>query len=90
MPRFYFDVRDDRSVIKDDEGSELQSVDAAVHAAARSAAEVGTGRLAKGDFRDVVVEVRDERNQRVCTVAASMTIELNDPPQDHPRGVKFA
>jgi hypothetical protein len=90
VPRFYFDVRDDQSVIEDDEGSDFESLDAAVHSAAQSAAEVGTGWLAKGDFRDVVVEVRDERNQRVCTVTASMTIDRNDLPHAHPRGVNFA
>jgi hypothetical protein len=42
-------------------------VDAAVQAAARLAAEIGTSRLVKGDFSDVVIEVRDERDQRVGT-----------------------
>jgi hypothetical protein len=46
-----------------------------VHGAARSAAEIGTGRLAKGDTSDVVIEVRDEHGQRVFTVTASMKID---------------
>jgi GNAT superfamily N-acetyltransferase len=84
MVRYYFDVRKDGNVLRDDEGSEAESLDAAVHAAARSAAELGTGRLARGDFTDVVIEVRDERDQRVCTVTASMKIDRHDPPQPHP------
>jgi len=44
-----------------------------------SAAEIGTSRLAKGDFSDVLIEVRDERDQRVFTVAASMKIDRHDP-----------
>jgi hypothetical protein len=71
---------------RDDEGTEFDDPDAAVQATARSAAEIGTGRLAKGDTSDVVIEVRDERGQRVCTVRASMTIEqhLPSPHNPHP------
>jgi hypothetical protein len=50
-----------------------------VQGAARSATEIGTSRLAKGDTSDVVIEVRDQHNQRVVTVTASMTIEWHDP-----------
>jgi hypothetical protein len=35
--------------------------------------------LAKGDTSDVVIEVRDQQDQRVVTVTASMTIEWHDP-----------
>jgi hypothetical protein len=34
---------------------------------------------AKGDTRDVVIEVRDEGSQRVFTVAASMKIDWHVP-----------
>jgi hypothetical protein len=54
-------------------------LDAAVQGAARSAAEIGTGRLAKGDTSDVVIEVRDEGGQRVCTLTASMKINWHIP-----------
>jgi hypothetical protein len=57
-------------------GAEFDSLDAAVHAAARSAAEIDTSRLARGDTSDVVIEVRDEQNQR--TVTASMQIERHN------------
>ena len=62
----------------DDEGAEFDSFEAAVQAAARSAAEIGTSRLAKGDSSDVILVVRDEQNQRVCTLTASMKIERHD------------
>ena len=39
------------------EGSEFDSLDAAVQGATRSAAEIGTSRLVKGKVRDVVIEV---------------------------------
>ena len=72
MARYYFDILDGAQVMRDDEGAEFDSLDAAVQAAARSAAEIGQGRLARGETSDVVVEVRDERSQRVCTIRASM------------------
>jgi hypothetical protein len=70
--------------VRDDEGAEFDSLEAAVHAAARSAAEIGTSRLARGDTSDVVIEVRDEQNQRVCTVTASMRIERHGPSHQGP------
>ncbi|WP_201842645.1 DUF6894 family protein [Microvirga zambiensis] len=84
MARYYFDVRNGKPPVRDDEGAEFDSLDAAVQAAARSAAEIGTNRLAKGDTSDVVIQVRDEQNLRVCTVTASMKIERHGPSQDGP------
>jgi hypothetical protein len=84
MARYYFDVQSGKPPVRDDEGAEFDSLDAAVHAAARSAAEIGTSRLAKRDTSDVVIEVRDEQNQRVCTVTASMQIERHGPPDQGP------
>ncbi len=75
MPRYYFDILNGTHSVRDDDGTEFDGLDAAVHAAARSAAEIGTSRLAKGNTSDVVIEVRDEHNQRVCTVTASVKIE---------------
>ena len=75
MARYYFGMLDGAQSVRDDEGSDFDSLDAVVQAAARSAAEIGTDRLAKGDTSDVVIEVRDERGHRVCTVKASMEIE---------------
>jgi len=80
VTRYYFVVRNGKPLVRDDEGAEFDSVDAAVQAAARSAAEIGTNRLAKGDTSHVVIEGRDEQNQRVCSVTASMKIERRHGP----------
>ena len=48
MARYYFDILDGAQNVRDDEGSGFGSLDAAVQAAARSAAGIGTGRLARG------------------------------------------
>jgi uncharacterized protein DUF6894 len=79
VARYYLDIRDGEELLRDDEGSEFDSLDAAVRGATRSAAEIGTGHLAKGDTSDVVIEVRDEPGQRVCTVTASMKIDWDAP-----------
>ncbi|MPR06255.1 DUF6894 family protein [Microvirga tunisiensis] len=84
MARYYFDVQNGKPLVRDDEGPDFDSLDAAVHAAARSAAEIGTSQLAKGNTSDVVIEVRDEQNQRVCTVTASMRIERHGPSHQGP------
>ena len=86
LARYYFDIQDGAQVVPDDEGAEFDSLHAAVHGATRSAAEIGTGWLAKGDTRDVAIEVRDQRGQRICTVKASMEIEwhVSRPQGPHP------
>ena len=79
VARYYFDIHDGAQSVRDDEGTEFDSLDTAVQGATRSAAEIGTGHLAKGDTSDVVIEVRDEPGQRVCTVTASMKIDWDAP-----------
>jgi hypothetical protein len=79
VARYYFDIQNGAQSVRDDDGAEFDILDAAVQAATRSAAEIGTNRLERGDTRDVVIEVRDERGQRVCTVKASMEIEWHVP-----------
>ena len=85
MPRYYFCIYEGNELVPDEEGSEFDSPEAAVQGAARAAAEIGMSRLAKGDLRDVVIEVRDERRQRVFTVTASMKIEWHTPLSLIPR-----
>jgi hypothetical protein len=79
VARYYFDIQERAQVVHDDEGAEFDSLDAAIQGAAHSAAEIGTGRLAKGDTSDVVIAVRDEGGERVVTVTASMTIDRHTP-----------
>ena len=52
MARYYFDIHDGAQSVRDDEGAEFDSLDAAVQAATRSAAEIGTGRLAWAEGLD--------------------------------------
>jgi len=79
LARYYFGIYEGSELVPDEEGSEFDSPEAAVQGAARAAAEIGTSRLEKGDLRDVVIEVRDERRRRVFTITASMKIEWHSP-----------
>jgi hypothetical protein len=56
MPRYYFDVHNGENILRDDDGTEFDSLDAAVRGATRSAAEIGMNRLARGNTSDVVIE----------------------------------
>ena len=74
MPRFYFDVREDGTVIPDEEGLELESLDAAEHEAAVSAAEIGRSQLPHGKVREITVEVKDEDGFVLITATVSLAV----------------
>ncbi|WP_162820342.1 DUF6894 family protein [Microvirga calopogonii] len=58
MPRFYFDVRECESLVRDEGGLELESLDAAEREAATWAADLGRDHFPKGVAREVTVEVK--------------------------------
>ena len=76
MPRYYFDVREGARFVPDDEGLDFDDLDAAE----REAAAIGRDQFAKGDARDITIEVRDEHGQRVRTATVSMRIDRVEPP----------
>ena len=84
MARYFFDIQDGAQSVHDEDGSDCDSSEAACTAAARVAAELGQDRVAKGDTSAVVVQVRNEHGQRVCTVRASLQIERHDPAYEGP------
>jgi len=79
VARYYLDIQNGEQWVHDEEGTEFDNLDAVLQGVTRSAAEIGTGRLAKGDTSDVVIEVRDEHGQGICTVTASMRIDWHAP-----------
>ena len=74
MPRFYFDVREDGKFIPDEEGLELESLDAAEHKAAVSSAEIGRSQLPHGKVREITVEVKDENGFVLITATVSLAV----------------
>jgi len=83
MARYYFDIYNCPQSIHDDEGSEFDSLDVAMQAAACSATEIETSLLAKGDTRDVVIEAVTVPTRWFCSSLTSMTIEQH---VSRPRG----
>lgn len=79
MSRFYFDVREGHLFVTDRDGLEFPSLDAAEQEAIEAAASIGKDRLPRGDTREVTVEVRNERGQRVLTVRVSLDIDRVHP-----------
>lgn len=60
MTRYFFDTRDNGSLITDEIGVELPTVEAAKNEAARSLAELALDVLPSKVSRDLAVEVRDD------------------------------
>ena len=63
MPRYYFDLRDDKGIALDEEGLELSSPRAVQAEAAKSVADVARDALLSapltGDRRELAIDVRD-------------------------------
>ena len=79
MPRFYFDVREGQLFVEDRDGLEFPYIDTAEQEAIQAAASIGKERLPRGDTRDVTVEVRNERRQRIVTVRVELHIDRVHP-----------
>jgi hypothetical protein len=79
MPRFYFDVREGQLFVEDRDGLEFPDIDTAEQEEIQAAASIGKERLPRGDTRDVTVEVRNERRQRVVTVRVELHIDRVHP-----------
>ena len=84
MTRFHFDVRDGPMFAPDEEGTELDGLDAVKHEATEAALEIGRDRLRRGDSRAVTIEVRDEHCRQVLTVTVSLEINRVDPQSQQP------
>jgi hypothetical protein len=67
------------SLVPDEDGPEFETLAAAEHQAARTAADIGLRRLPKGDVCQTVVEVRDEHHQQVAVMTVSMRIDRPTP-----------
>ncbi|HZA93388.1 MAG TPA: hypothetical protein VE420_12240 [Gemmatimonadales bacterium] len=76
MSRYYLNVHDGVNHSIGEEGLEFDSLAAAERAAALTAFELGLDRVRKGcpANHEMVVEVRDEQQQRVAMVTSAMTI----------------
>ena len=74
MPHYYFDVWEQGKVARDDDGLELESLEAAEQEARRGAADMGRDSLPMGRCSEVRVQVRNERGEPLLSVAVSMRV----------------
>ena len=76
MPRYYFDEYDGETVTQDDEGLELDGIEAARAEARKALPDIARDVLPEdGDRRTMVVKVRDEAGKVVITATLTMLIE---------------
>jgi hypothetical protein len=80
MPHFYFDVHDGARFIPDDQGFNLNSLEAAEHEATQTAIQLGRQWLPSA--RQISVMVRDERHRPVLALTLTLTAERLVPRRD--------
>ena len=82
MPRYYFDLRDDHGVGRDEEGLELSSLRAVQAEAAKSVADMARDAIiaapVTGGRQKMAIEVRDAGGP-VMQVTFSFAIETFNP-----------
>jgi hypothetical protein len=73
MPRFYFDIRAGADFFPDEDGFELDSVEAAEREAMQTAMTLGRDWLPR--TREVRVEVRDEWRRLRLALSVALNVE---------------
>jgi hypothetical protein len=74
MPRYFFDSRDGNQFIRDDEGVELDGIEAARRQATLALRDVSKDAIPKDGRRELAVEVRDEADRQL--IRASLCFEV--------------
>ena len=75
MPRFYFDMHEGSTCVRDETGLELSSVTAAEQEAARAAGEIARDLLADGDLQKICIELRDEHRSPLAAITVSVEVK---------------
>jgi hypothetical protein len=80
MPRYFFDVRNDGTDLRDEGGVDVENLQMAVREAARTLAdmadEMATGKIGQ----EAAIQIRDEDDRVVAEVR--LNIEMRDRPVD--------
>jgi hypothetical protein len=74
MPRFYFDLIEDDHLTPDEDGLDLESLEAARLEAQRGLAEMVRGAMPDGDNKMMALKIRNESGQTPLTVMITMTV----------------
>ncbi len=81
MPRFFFDTYDGEFFAPDNEGQDLEGIEAAKLQAQEALPDMAEDKLPDGDQRVFVVSVRDEAGQVVVRVALTLVTEYPSQAQ---------
>jgi uncharacterized protein DUF6894 len=73
VPRFYFDITEGSKFLPDEEGFDLDSLDAAEHEAKQTLVQLGRDWLPRA--HEVRMQVRDERHRQVLAVSVAIKVE---------------
>jgi hypothetical protein len=75
VPRFYFDIRDNDKLTRDEDGVELDGVDAARREAAQTVAQMGKDVLPGTVHWELAIEVRNDRPEPLLRAALVFDIQ---------------
>jgi len=76
MPRYFFDTYDGETITEDDEGLELEGIEAARREALAALPDMARAMIPDdGDRRTMVVKVRDESGKVVLQAALALLVE---------------
>ena len=82
MPRFFFDTYDGDFFAPDNEGQDLEGIEAAKLMAQEALPNMAEDKLPDGDQRVFVVSVRDEAGQVVLRVSLTLVTEYPSQAQE--------
>jgi hypothetical protein len=82
MPRFFFDTYDGDFFAPDNEGQDLEGIEAAKLQAQEALPDMAEDKLPDGDQRVFVVSVRDEAGQVVVRVSLTLVTEYPSQAQE--------
>ena len=82
MPRFFFDTHDGDRLLLDNEGQELEDLEAAKAVAQEELPHIARDELPDGDQRTFIVSVRDETGEVVMRATLSLAMEYSSPAKE--------
>jgi hypothetical protein len=82
VPRYFFDTYDGNLLVPDDEGQELEGLEAAKLVAEEALPQMAWDELPNGDQRTFIVSVRAEAGQVVLRAALSLVVEYPSQVQE--------
>jgi hypothetical protein len=74
MPLYFFDIQDGDRRVRDNEGTELPDVQAAMNETQAALADTAKDKLPDGDRRDFIITVR-EGDRKLFTATLSLRVE---------------